>query len=64
MFQIAGVSSRVNLCDRAQKIENRARRLGGKRLGRIFVTCEVMIHECHKMRFGESVPEGMRQLFQ
>lgn len=61
MFQTAGVSSRVNLCDRAQKIENRAEI---KRLGRIFVTREVMIHECHKMRFGESVPEGMRQLFQ
>lgn len=54
MFQTADVSSgRVNLWDRAQKIEIRAE---GKRLGRI--------HECHKMRFGESVPEGMRQLFQ
>lgn len=62
MFQTADVSSgRVNLWDRAQKIEIRAE---GKRLGRIFVTCEVMIHECHKMRFGESVPEGMHQLFQ
>lgn len=62
MFQAADVSSgRVNLWDRAQKIEIRAE---GKRLGRIFVTCEVMIHECHKMRFGESVPEDMRQLFQ
>lgn len=62
MFQTADVSSGcVNLWDRAQKIEIRAE---GKRLGRIFVTCEVMIHECHKMRFGESVPEGMRQLFQ
>lgn len=41
MFQAADVSSgRVNLWDRAQKIEIRAE---GKRLGRIFVTCEVMI---------------------